>query len=64
MKKVFADTGYWIAVVNPHDDLHNKALQISGSLGPHLIVTSEMVLSEVPLTFRIREADYGKEPWI
>ncbi len=51
MKKVFADTGYWIAVVNPHDDLHDKALQVSGSLGPHLIVTSEMVLSEVAAYF-------------
>lgn len=51
MKKVFADTGYWIAVVNPHDDLHAKALQVSNSLGPHLIVTSEMVLSEVAAYF-------------
>ncbi len=51
MKKVFADTGYWIAVVNPHDDLHNKALQVSSSLGPHLIVTTEMVLSEVAAYF-------------
>ena len=51
MKKVFADTGYWIAVVNPHDDLHDKALQVSASLGPHLIVTSEMVLSEVAAYF-------------
>ena len=51
MKKVFADTGYWIAIVNPHDDLHDKALQVSGSLGPHLIVTSETVLSEVAAYF-------------
>jgi len=51
VKKVFADTGYWIAVVNPHDDLHNKALQVSSSLGPHLIVTTEMVLSEVAAYF-------------
>ena len=61
MKKVFADTGYWIAIVNPHDDLHNKALQVSGSLGPHLIVTSEMVLSEMAAYFsdkgsRLRQA--------
>ena len=61
MKKVFADTGYWIAVVNPHDDLHNKALQVSRSLGPHLIVTSEMVLSEMAAYFsdkgsRLRQA--------
>lgn len=51
MKKVFADTGYWIAVTNPQDKLHDRALQVSAALGPHLIVTSEMVLSEVAAYF-------------
>jgi predicted nucleic acid-binding protein len=51
VKKVFADTGYWIAVINPQDDLHDKALQVSASLGPHLIVTTETVLSEVAAYF-------------
>jgi predicted nucleic acid-binding protein len=26
MERVFADTGYWIALLNPRDDLHQKAL--------------------------------------
>lgn len=61
MKKVFADAGYWIAVVNPQDQLHDKALQVSSSLGPHLIVTSEMILAEVAAYFsdkgnRLRQA--------
>ena len=25
MRVVFADTGYWVALLNPHDDLHSKA---------------------------------------
>jgi hypothetical protein len=25
MERVFADTGYWIALLNPRDDLHGKA---------------------------------------
>ncbi len=25
MRIVFADTGYWIALLNPRDDLHDKA---------------------------------------
>jgi predicted nucleic acid-binding protein len=29
MNAVFADTGYWIALFNPHDDLHAKALMVS-----------------------------------
>ena len=26
--RAFADTGYWIALVNPRDDLHDKASEI------------------------------------
>ena len=28
MRKIFADTGYWIALLNPDDDLHQKAKEI------------------------------------
>jgi hypothetical protein len=34
MKKVFADTGYWIAILNPGDRLHQKARNITNSLTP------------------------------
>lgn len=44
---VFADAGYWIALVNPSDDLHHHAKSVSASLAPLRIVTSEMVLTEV-----------------
>jgi uncharacterized protein len=27
-ERVFADTGYWIALLNPRDDLHQKASQL------------------------------------
>lgn len=47
MRTVFADTGYWIALLNPKDDLHSKARQISESLGPAQIVTSEVVCTEL-----------------
>lgn len=47
MRTVFADTGYWIALLNPHDELHERARQVSESLGPMCIVTSEMVLVEL-----------------
>ena len=61
MKKVFADAGYWFAVINVHDDLHDKAIRISSSLSPHLIVTSEMALCKVAAYFsdkgpRLRQA--------
>lgn len=51
MRTIFADSGYWIALLSPKDTLHNKALSVSRSLGPHLLVTTEMVLSEVAAFF-------------
>ena len=47
MKTVFADTGYWYALLNPKDQLHSKALSVSKTLGQVRIVTSEMVLDEL-----------------
>lgn len=46
MRRVFADTSYWIALLNPRDSLHHRALSLSSSLGPVRLVTSEMVLTE------------------
>jgi uncharacterized protein len=47
MTPVFADAGYWIALLNPKDSLHGKATQISETFARARIVTSEMVLTEV-----------------
>lgn len=47
MRIVFADTGYWVALLNSHDDLHDKAIKLSKEIQPAHIVTSEMVLTEV-----------------
>jgi uncharacterized protein len=51
MKTVFADAGYWVALVNPGDDLHHRAKSISAALAPIKIVTSEMVLTELLNSF-------------
>lgn len=47
MKTVFADTGYWIALLDPQDTLNAKAVQCSMSLTHATICTSEMVLTEL-----------------
>ena len=47
MRFVFADTGYWVALLNPSDNLHPKAIKLARALQPVHIVTSEMVLTEV-----------------
>jgi uncharacterized protein len=47
MQTVFADAAYWIATINPRDNLHQRATDVSAQLGNCIIVTSEMVLVEV-----------------
>ncbi len=47
MKVVFADTGYWEAVLNPKDNLNTKAHEISSGLGKFRTLTTEMVLDEL-----------------
>jgi predicted nucleic acid-binding protein len=46
MNAVFADAGYWIALFNPRDQLHAKAIRISTTLQGRSIATSQMVLTE------------------
>jgi predicted nucleic acid-binding protein len=47
MKTVFADTGYWIALLDPQDTLNSKAINLSITFTQVQIVTSEMVLTEI-----------------
>jgi predicted nucleic acid-binding protein len=51
MRQVFADTSYWIAFVNPRDQIHAKAVSVTQQLSPARILTSEMVLAEVLNSF-------------
>jgi len=46
MNSVFADAGYWIALFNPRDQLHARAIAVSQSMENRLIVTSQLVLIE------------------
>ncbi|MBT9330446.1 type II toxin-antitoxin system VapC family toxin [Paracidobacterium acidisoli] len=55
MERVFADTGYWIALLNARDELHQKASAVSRDIVPDQIVTSEMILTEFLNSF----SDYG-----
>ena len=46
MTGVFADTVYWIALVNRRDRLHAKVAAMVARLETHRLITSEMVLTE------------------
>lgn len=47
MRTVFADTNYWIALLDPRDGLHVEAHRLSKGLKDSAIATSEMVLVEL-----------------
>lgn len=47
MRRVFADTNYFVAIINPLDQLHQRAKEVERELGPVSVVTTESVLVEV-----------------
>ena len=46
MRTVFADSGHWIALLHPRDQMHERAKSIATGLGPAAIVTTQMALTE------------------
>jgi predicted nucleic acid-binding protein len=46
MRDVFADTFYWVAVINPKDQWHGRAAAASRLLAGARIITTDEVLAE------------------
>lgn len=46
MTLLFADAGYWIALFNPRDRLHDKAVAVSQTTQDRPLITTQMVLTE------------------
>lgn len=57
MKSVFADTVYWVALINPNDEWHGPALAATSLLADPLLVTTDSILIEVLNFF----AEHGDE---
>jgi predicted nucleic acid-binding protein len=58
MKKVFADTFYWAALINPRDQWHESALRVRERIHDEIkLVTTEAVLIELMNYF----CEYGEE---
>ena len=55
--KIFADTLYWVAVLNPKDQWHRQSVETRKLLGAIKIVTTETVLIEVLNYF----SEYGSQ---
>jgi len=47
MSPVFADTLYWIALINSRDQWHDRALSMKTALADSSLVTTNGVLTEV-----------------
>ena len=47
---LFADTGYWIALIDPRDAWHGRAREVSERQGRIALITTQEVLGEL-LTF-------------
>jgi uncharacterized protein len=54
---VFADTVYWVALINPKDEWRSQARSAIASLGDTQIVTTDSILIEVLNFF----AEHGNE---
>ena len=59
MSRVFADSGYWLALLDPRDALHAPALSLSLQYEEEEIVSTQMVLVEV-LTGLSRSGSYRR----
>jgi uncharacterized protein len=58
VRTLFLDTAYFVAILNPQDDLHDRAIVVSRSLDDCIFVTSEMILTEILNFF----AERGRSP--
>ena len=47
MRRIFADSFYWIALINPKDQWRKRAMEASKNLVGAFIVTTDEVLTEV-----------------
>ena len=47
MRTLFADSGYWLALIYPRDQHHVGAAALAAGMGQVSIVTTQMVLTEV-----------------
>jgi predicted nucleic acid-binding protein len=56
MTIVFADSLYWIALINARDQWHERAVSIKTTLADSSLITTESVLMEVANFF----AEYGE----
>ena len=46
MRRLFADSFYWVALLNAKDQWHAQVIQVTGTLGAHHLYTTDAVFGE------------------
>jgi predicted nucleic acid-binding protein len=59
MRTIFADTSYWVALIDARDQWHEKSTALSKSIGDQSLVTTDEVLTEVLAFF----SAYSPKTW-
>jgi len=60
VRRIFADTHYWVALIHKEDEHHDLAKALPQQLAPLMIVTTHMVLAEFLNYFGNRQRAYYK----
>ena len=47
MKEVFADTSYFVALFDPNDEWHSRAIEVEKQVSDYRVVTTEFVIVEI-----------------
>ena len=47
MNRIFVDALYWVAVINPRDQWHARAVEVTTKIEGRVLVTTESVLIEL-----------------
>jgi predicted nucleic acid-binding protein len=60
MKPIFADTFYWIALLNPKDDWHQIALHYAHNNTTNSLITTDGIIDEL-LNYAASRGTRGRE---
>jgi len=60
VRTIFADTLYWVALINPKDQWHARVLAVAGTLAQARLITTDEVLVEV-LNFFAERGVYARQ---
>ena len=61
MRRVFADTFYYLALLNPRDETHARAVEFTGTFAGRM-VTTDWVLTELADGVSVAAPDEGTMP--